>query len=100
MRITNDEIESTVEMDIANVCYDTGDKADCLTRTIDEMAEHIWEDLSSTKTVISGGWSLSYRSNENRFAGKEATMPRIKRILTQRVKELIAEGYVFEKVAL
>ena len=98
MRITDEEIESTIEMDIANVCYDCGEEAGIIHETIDSMAEGIWMDLSTTKTRICGGWSVSYPSNENCFAGKDRTMPRIKRMLTKRVKELIDEGYAFTNV--
>lgn len=93
MRITNQEIVSTIEMDIANNVYHYGNEADCCSMTLDQLAEGIWLDLASWKQ---DGQGCHWKSDENRFDGKEKTIARIKPLLTKRLKELTKLGYKFK----
>lgn len=93
MRITKQEIESTIEM-FANSIYDEGAYSSWLTASFQDWQNAVYEELITWKTEEC--WS--YYSNENRFDGKENIMKRIKPLLIARLKELKEEGYAIKAI--
>ena len=93
MRITNQEIVSTIEMNIANNVYFYRNDSDCCSRTLDELADGVWREIASWKQDGNG---CHWKSDENRFDGREATIKRIKPLLIKRLKELQNEGFTFK----
>ena len=90
MRITNKEIQSTIEM-IVNAIYDEGENSFwSKTATEEEWVSGVYDDLVSWK---SNGNGICYRSNENRFDGKAQIVSRIVPLIKKRVAELRKEGY-------
>lgn len=88
MRITRDEIESTIEM-FVNSIYDEGEESGWLNASLDRWIEVVYKELTSWKSVSGSYWT----SNENRFDGKANIINRIKPLLKNRLNELKAEGY-------
>lgn len=88
MRVTNDEIESTIEM-FVNCVYDNGKNSGWMDASFDDWVEVVYRELTTWK---SKGWSM-WESKENRFDGKESIVNRIKPLLTKRLTELKDEGY-------
>lgn len=88
MRITRDEIESTIEM-FVNSIYDEGEDSGWLNATLEEWLNAVYLDLTNCKNVDGCIWT----SNENRFDGKSNIINRIKPLLKNRLNELKEEGY-------
>ena len=93
MRVTKNEIASTIEMYV-NCIYDEGDKSDWMTATFDEWVEVVYEEISNWKLIGSSAW----KSNENRFDGKSEITERIRPILKNRLSQLKAEGYEIKAI--
>lgn len=88
MRITKQEIETTIEL-FVNSIYDEGEDSSWLTATLEEWIEAVYRELVNWKTID----GCSYRSKENRFEGKENILKRIKSLVINRLEELQLEGY-------
>ena len=70
MRVTKNEITSTVEM-FVNSIYDEGDQSMWKTATEDEWVMAVYGELTNWKTVEIGTFVFSTKSNENRFDGAD-----------------------------
>lgn len=88
MRITRDEIESTIEM-FVNSIYDEGEDSGWLNATLEEWLNAVYKELTSWKSID----GCCYQSNENRFDGTNNIKSRIKPLLKNRLNELKEEGY-------
>lgn len=90
MRITNKEIQCSIEM-IVNAIYDEGENSFwAKTATEEEWVSGVYDDLVSWK---SNGNGFCYRSNENRFDGRAKIISRIVPFVKKRIAELVKEGY-------
>lgn len=90
MRITNAEIEGAVELYV-NCIYDDGLNSDWLKASLDEWKSAVYEELVTWKTDCNGSY---WKSNVNRFEGKDAILTRITPIIVKRLNKLAVEtGY-------
>lgn len=89
MRITEDEIESAIEM-FVNSVYDD-ENSGWINAKFEDWVNAVYEELVTWKMGESG--CTFYVSNENRFDGKETIVERIKPLLKKRLTELKEEGY-------
>lgn len=88
-RITNQEITSTIE-EFVNSIYDNdfhGYESGWATATVEEWANAVYTELVNNKDND----GVCYRSNENRFDGKENIYKRIVPMIKQRLQELKEE---------
>ena len=89
MRITNKEIQCSIEM-IVNAIYDEGEKSFWVkSATEEEWVSSVYDDLVSWK---SNGNGFCYRSNENRFDGRAKIISRIVPFVKKRIAELVNKG--------
>lgn len=94
MRITKDEIESTIEMYVNCVYGD--ENSDWVNAKFEDWVNAAYECLATWK--MDGSGCTFYKSNENRFDGKETIVKRIKPLLKKRLNELKEEGYEIKAV--
>ena len=94
MRITKDEIESTIEM-FANSVYDDKNSG-WVNAKFEDWVKAVYEEMASWK--MGGSGCTFYKSNENRFDGKETIVKRIKPLLKKRLNELKEEGYEIKAI--
>ncbi len=93
MRVTKNEITSTVEM-FVNSIYDEGDQSMWKTATEDEWVMAVYGELTNWKTVEIGTFVFSTKSNENRFDGADEILARIRPVVKARINRLRREGLV------
>lgn len=94
MRITKDEIESTIEM-FVNDIYDD-ENSGWTIAGFENWVDAVYKELVTRKMNESG--NAFYESNENRFDGEEAIVKRIKPLLKKRLNELKEEGYEIKAI--
>lgn len=82
--IRKSEIESVVEMDVANCIYDH-----CDPESEDDYVKKVINDLFTTITQD----SCIQDSNVHRFNGRKKTEEQVRPIVRKRIEELKAEGY-------
>lgn len=87
MRISQDEIETVVEMDVANCIYDG-----CEVETYEDYVKKVMEDLFSMK--FDRRYGTICKSNENRFAGTASTEKRVRKAVKSRLDELVEAGNI------
>lgn len=90
-RITQQEIESTIEL-FVNSIYDCGESSGWLDATFEEWINAVYNELATWKNDDGCCW----KSNVNRFDGKENICNRIKPLLHKRLEELKDEGYALK----
>lgn len=90
MRIKDYEIEERIE-GFVNSIYDEGIHSGWMSADLEEWEDGVWSELCQWK---SDGKGTCWMSDENRFDGKENTLPRIRKALKKRIVELAEEGYL------
>lgn len=93
MRITKDEILSTIEM-FVNSIYDMNGKSGWEEATLEEWITAVYEEIVNWKLEDGCCW----KSNENRFEGKTNIVNRIKPLLEKRLQELKEEGFEIKAI--
>ena len=93
MRVTKNEITSTIEM-FVNSIYDLGEESSWTTASEQEWIMAVYGELTNWKTVSMGTLTFTTQSNENRFDGRDELLGRIAPLVKARLNKLRKDGYI------